>query len=29
MTPQQKTTWFGLAIGIVWSLALIAYWRAK
>ncbi len=29
MTPQQKRAWYGLAIGIVWSLALVAVFIAK
>ena len=29
MTPQQKRAWYGLAIGIVWSLALVAVFVAK
>ena len=29
MTPQQKRAWYGLAIGIVWSLALVAIFVAK
>ena len=29
MTPQQKRGWYGLAIGIVWSLALVAVFIVK
>ncbi len=29
MTPQQKRAWYGLAIGIVWSLALVAVFVVK
>jgi uncharacterized membrane protein len=29
MTPQQKRAWYGLAIGIIWSLALVAVFVAK
>jgi len=29
MTPQQKRAWYGLAIGIVWSLALVAVFVAR
>jgi len=29
MTPQQKRAWYGLATGIVWSLALIAVFVVK
>jgi hypothetical protein len=29
MTPQQKRAWYGLAIGIVWSLAIVAVFVAK
>jgi hypothetical protein len=29
MTPQQKRAWYGLAIGIVWSLALVGVFVAK
>jgi hypothetical protein len=29
MTPQQKRAWYGLAIGIVWSLAMVAVFVAK
>ena len=29
MTPQQKRAWYGLAIGIVWSLAMVAVFFVK
>jgi hypothetical protein len=29
MTPQQKRAWYGLAIGIVWSLALVVVFVIK
>jgi threonine/homoserine/homoserine lactone efflux protein len=29
MTPQQKRAWYALAIGIVWSLALVAVFVVK
>jgi len=29
MTPQQKRAWYGLAIGIVWSLAMVAVFVVK
>jgi hypothetical protein len=29
MTPQQKRAWYGLAIGIVWSLAIVAVFVVK
>ena len=29
MTPQQKRAWYGLVIGIVWSLALVAVFVIK
>jgi hypothetical protein len=29
MTPQQKRAWYGLAIGIIWSLAIVAVFVAK
>jgi len=29
MTPQQKRAWYGLAIGIVWSLAMVALFAIK
>jgi hypothetical protein len=29
MTPQQKRAWYGLAIGIVWALALVAVFVIK
>ncbi len=29
MTPQQKRAWYGLVIGIVWSLALVAVFVVK
>jgi hypothetical protein len=29
MTPQQKRAWYGLAIGIVWSLAMVAVFVAN
>ena len=29
MTPQQKRAWYGLIIGIIWSLALVAVFVAK
>jgi hypothetical protein len=29
VTPQQKRAWYGLAIGIVWSLALVALFVIK
>ncbi len=29
MTPQQKRAWYGLAIGIVWTLALVAVFFVK
>jgi len=29
MTPQQKRAWYGLAIGITWSLAMVAVFVVK
>ena len=29
MTPQQKRAWYGLAIGVVWSLAILAVFIIK
>jgi hypothetical protein len=29
MTPQQKRAWYGLAIGIIWSLAIVAVFVVK
>lgn len=29
MTPQQKRAWYGLAIGIIWSAALMAIFVIK
>ncbi|MBN2099814.1 MAG: hypothetical protein JW753_09495 [Dehalococcoidia bacterium] len=29
MTPQQKRAWYGLAIGIIWSLAMVAIFVVK
>jgi hypothetical protein len=29
MTPQQKRAWYGLAIGVVWSLAIVAVFVVK
>jgi hypothetical protein len=29
MTPQQKRAWYGLAIGIVWTLAIVAVFVVK
>jgi len=29
MTPQQKRAWYGLVIGIIWSLALVAVFIAR
>jgi len=29
MTPQQKRAWYGLAIGIIWTLAMVALFVIK
>ena len=29
MTPQQRRAWYGLGIGIVWAVALVAVFVAK
>jgi len=29
MTPQQKRAWYGLTIGIVWAVAIVAVFVAK